>query len=137
MNRLHLHFSVWDLDSSRDFYSRLFCKEPDVLRDDYAKWLVDEPPLNFAISTGAESPGFSHMGIQTDDERGLKDLRRRAAHTGAEGLDEENTRCCYARSDKTWIRDPDGVAWELFQTHEHLQETPQVAKPQACGCQSE
>jgi catechol 2,3-dioxygenase-like lactoylglutathione lyase family enzyme len=118
MKRLHVHVSVDDLAQSIRFYSTLFAAEPTVLKGDYAKWMLDDPRVNFAISTGSGHAGISHLGIQAEDETELAEVYDRLARAERPVIEEKGTTCCYARSDKQWIADPQGVAWETFFTHE-------------------
>lgn len=118
MNRFHVHVSVQDLDQSIRFYSKLFGTEPSVTRPDYAKWMLEDPRVNFAIShnrCGAKL-GVNHLGLQVDSESELSALESRFAHAGLSGVQEHGASCCYARSDKTWLQDPQGIAWEHFHT---------------------
>lgn len=116
MKRLHLHVTVPDLGQSIRFYATLFGAEPSVVKDDYAKWMLEDPRVNFAISTRARAPGLDHVGIQVDSAAELTELSGRLKEAGAETLDETGTTCCYARSDKSWVADPAGVRWETFYT---------------------
>ena len=116
MKRFHVHLHVADLAQSVGFYSRLFAAEPARHEGDYAKWMLDDPPLNFAISTRGGRPGVDHLGIQVDDAGELGALKAQAASADRELLDEGETTCCYARSEKHWVTDPQGVAWEHFHT---------------------
>ncbi len=117
MKRLHVHVGVTDLDRSILFYSTLFGAEPDVAKDDYAKWMLDDPRVNFAISSGDEpQKGIEHPGIQAEDDGELGEVYGRLAAAGRPVLDEGRTTCCYAKSRKSWISDPDGVIWEAFHT---------------------
>lgn len=117
MKRIHLHVKVTDLEASIAFYNHLFDSAPSVIKADYAKWLVDDPRLNFAVSTSGEAPrGIEHIGIQTEDASELAEVYARLKSAGRPVLDEGATTCCYARSDKSWIADPDGVVWEAFLT---------------------
>lgn len=116
MNRLHLHVRVPELPASIAFYRALFGADPSVLKDDYAKWLLDDPAVNFAISTRGSTIGLDHVGIQVDSVEGLAVLAGRLRAAGAEVVDQVGASCCYARSDKAWIRDPAGLAWETFHT---------------------
>lgn len=116
MKRFHVHLHVEDLNKNVDFYSRMFAAQPTRVESDYAKWMLDDPPLNFAISTRGGKPGVDHLGIQTDDAEGLAALKLRAQAADMALLDEGETTCCYARSEKHWITDPQGVAWEHFHT---------------------
>ena len=116
MKRFHVHLHVDDLARSIGFYSTLFAAEPARREGDYAKWMLDDPPLNFAISTRGAQPGIDHLGIQTDDAVELAALKARAEAADMALLDEGETTCCYARSEKHWITDPQGIAWEHFHT---------------------
>jgi hypothetical protein len=116
MKRFHVHLHVDDLGRSIGFYSKLFAAEPARVEGDYAKWMLEDPPLNFAISTRGSQPGIDHLGIQTDDAAELAALKARAEAADMALLDEGETTCCYARSEKHWITDPQGIAWEHFHT---------------------
>jgi catechol 2,3-dioxygenase-like lactoylglutathione lyase family enzyme len=117
MKRLHVHISVDDLDKSVGFYSTLFGTAPSVLKDDYAKWALDDPRVNFAISKRARTAGLDHLGIQVDEAEELQEVAGRLAASGAELLEQKDAACCYARSDKAWVNDPQGIAWETFHSH--------------------
>ena len=114
MKRFHIHISVSDLDKNIAFYSQVFNSEPSIVKGDYAKWALDDPALNFAISTRGSQPGLDHVGIQTDSDEELSSLRTRLESAGIQGIAQENATCCYARSDKYWVQDPQGIAWETF-----------------------
>ena len=116
MKRLHLHLTVADLSHSISFYQTLFGAAPTVVKDDYAKWMLDDPQVNFAISTRARAPGLDHVGIQVDSPAELNELSDRLKSAGAQTFDEEAATCCYARSDKSWVSDPAGLRWETFYT---------------------
>ena len=116
MKRLHIHVSVEDLDRSIGFYSTLFGVPPAVVKDDYAKWMLDDPRVNFAISDRARVAGVDHLGIQVDSAAELQDLTERLKAAGETTRDQEATTCCYARSDKAWVNDPSGLRWETFFT---------------------
>ncbi|MEW5688368.1 MAG: ArsI/CadI family heavy metal resistance metalloenzyme [Pseudomonadota bacterium] len=117
MKRLHLHVSVPDLHQSIQFYETLFGAQPAVVKDDYAKWMLDDPRVNFAISQlPNRAPGVDHVGIQVDTTAELAELAGRLKAAGAETFDETATTCCYAKSDKSWVADPAGVRWETFHT---------------------
>lgn len=116
MKRFHVHLSVKNLEGSKIFYSRLFGAEPAVVRHDYAKWMIDDPRINFAISTRKGRAGIEHLGLQADSAEELALIRERLAAAGTEIADEPGANCCYARSDKHWAVDPQGVAWEAFHT---------------------
>lgn len=116
--RFHVHVHVADLDANLRFYSQLFGSQPSVRRSDYAKWMLDDPALNFAISTGkAGAIGIAHLGLQAETPDALAAIGARLKAAGAVALAEAGTTCCYARSDKFWAEDPQGVRWESFHTH--------------------
>ncbi len=119
MKRFHVHVHVADLDQSVGFYTRLFGLPPARQESDYAKWMLDDPPVNFAVSQRGGQPGVDHLGIQVDDPAELTALKQRAEAADLSLLDEGETTCCYARSDKHWLVDPQGIAWEHFQTLGH------------------
>jgi catechol 2,3-dioxygenase-like lactoylglutathione lyase family enzyme len=116
MKRLHVHVSVERLAPSVDFYSTLFGVAPNVLKDDYAKWMLDDPRVNFAISDRADMAGVDHLGIQVESGQELAELAGRLQAAGEVTRDQESATCCYARSDKAWVNDPDGLRWETFHT---------------------
>lgn len=116
MKRFHVHLHVHDLARSIGFYSKLFAARPTRVEADYAKWMLDDPRLNFAISTRAAEAGIDHLGLQVDDAAELAELKARAEAADLALLDEGQTSCCYARSDKHWVTDPQGIAWEQFHT---------------------
>jgi hypothetical protein len=117
MKRLHVHMAVEDLDQSIRFYSTLFASEPTVVKPDYAKWMLDDPRVNFAISThGGRAPGLDHLGIQVEDRGELQEIYGRLHKAERPVLEEGMTTCCYAKSEKSWISDPAGVTWEAFHT---------------------
>jgi hypothetical protein len=116
MKRLHVHVHVADLAQNIAFYSRLFAVQPSRTEADYAKWMLDDPPLNFAISTRGQEVGVDHLGIQVDEPETLQELEARARAAELTLSDVGQTTCCYARSDKHWITDPQGLAWEYFHT---------------------
>ena len=117
MKRLHIHVSVNDLEESTRFYAALFAAEPTVKKTDYAKWMLEDPRVNFAISARGQTGGIEHLGIQAEDEAELGVIFERLATANRPTLSEENTTCCYARSEKQWVADPQGVIWETFYTH--------------------
>src|SRR5271154_2909601 len=116
MKRLHVHVSVEDLGQSIGFYSTLFGAAPTVVKDDYAKWLLDDPRGNFAISDRAAVAGGDHLGIQVESGEELSELAERLKAAGEVTRDQEATTCCYAKSDKSWVNDPSGLRWETFHT---------------------
>ncbi|MGQ9368889.1 ArsI/CadI family heavy metal resistance metalloenzyme [Azospirillum sp. A39] len=116
MKRFHVHVAVADLDQAVCHYAALFGSEPTVRKADYAKWMLDDPRVNFAVSCRGHAPGVHHLGIQGEDEAELAELNDRMAATRSAVLPEGRTTCCYARSDKAWSTDPAGVLWETFLT---------------------
>jgi catechol 2,3-dioxygenase-like lactoylglutathione lyase family enzyme len=116
MKRFHVHVAVDDLDHSIRFYRTLFASEPVVLKPDYARWMLDDPRVNFAISRRGSGTGVRHLGIQVEDSGELADVYSRLQHAEAPVLEEGATTCCYARSEKSWIEDPQGLKWETFLT---------------------
>lgn len=116
MKRLHVHVAVADLDESVRFYRTLFGAEPTVLRTDYAKWMLDDPRVNFAVSTRSGARGLEHLGMQVDSEAELAEVRARLDAAALPAEAESGVACCYARSDKHWTTDPQGIAWETFRT---------------------
>jgi len=137
MKRFHVHLHVDDLNRSIGFYSQLFAAQPARVEGDYAKWMLEDPPVNFAISTRGTKPGIDHLGIQTDDADELAALKARAQAADMALLDEGTTTCCYARSEKHWITDPQGVAWEHFHTLGNIpvfNEAPQPATGKTAAC---
>jgi hypothetical protein len=116
MNRFHVHLNVSDLASSIRFYSQLFAAEPAVVKADYAKWMLENPRVNFAISNTGRAPGIDHLGIQVESSEALTELGQRLDAAGGAVLPEEAAICCYAQSDKLWTEDPQGTRWETFHT---------------------
>jgi catechol 2,3-dioxygenase-like lactoylglutathione lyase family enzyme len=119
MNRLHVHLHVRDLSESVRFYNALFGAPPARLEDGYAKWMLDDPRVNFAISTGGDA-GLSHLGIQVEDDAALEQATARALAAAGSVLEEKGANCCFAVSDKAWATDPQGVRWETFRTTGNL-----------------
>lgn len=116
MKRFHVHVSVSDLNESIRFYSAVFGRLPDAHKADYAKWMLDDPRLNFAISTRRQPPGVNHLGLEVDSEEELRGMRAQLNAADAQMVEEKGQPCCYARSDKYWVTDPTGIAWETFHT---------------------
>ena len=116
MKRLHVHVAVDNLAESIQFYSRMFAAVPNVQKADYAKWMLDDPRVNFAISDRSPVHGLDHLGIQVDSRDELDELAGRLKSAGAQTRDQEATSCCYAKSDKAWVNDPSGLRWETFYT---------------------
>lgn len=115
MKRIHVHLNVKDITESVEFYRSLFSEQPSVLKSDYAKWDLTDPSVNFSISTQG-TPGLQHLGIEAPDDAELSQLYQRVETIAAPKLEEGETTCCYARSNKSWIEDPQNVSWELFHT---------------------
>jgi catechol-2,3-dioxygenase len=149
MKRFHVHVSVQDVADSVQFYSTLFARQPSVSKPDYAKWMLDDPRVNFAISKRGALPGLDHLGIQVEQESELAEVYERLEQAQRPTLKEAAATCCYAKSEKQWIADPQGIAWETFLTHgeltvygqsgavERLGETEMATaagKSGACGC---
>lgn len=135
MKRFHVHAHVEDLQASVAFYSAMFAAEPARLEADYAKWMLEDPRVNFAISTRGTTPGVDHLGFQTDTEEELTELKSRARAADMALLDEGAVSCCYARSEKHWVTDPQGIAWEHFRTLANIpvfSEKPKPASASAC-----
>jgi catechol 2,3-dioxygenase-like lactoylglutathione lyase family enzyme len=116
MKRLHVHVAVDDFPASKRFYSALFAAEPTVLKSDYAKWMLEDPRVNFAISSRGARPGIEHLGIQVESGDELREVYARLRGAERPVLEEGETTCCYAQSEKSWISDPQGIAWETFLT---------------------
>jgi catechol 2,3-dioxygenase-like lactoylglutathione lyase family enzyme len=116
MKRFHVHVSVKDLAASIRFYQSLFGAEPSVTKVDYAKWLLEDPRVNFAISTHHQPLGVNHLGVQADTDEELRSMRAQLHAADSRMLEENEQPCCYAKSDKYWITDPSGIAWETFHT---------------------
>jgi catechol 2,3-dioxygenase-like lactoylglutathione lyase family enzyme len=154
MKRLHVHVAVDDLKQSVGFYSALFGTEPSVTKADYAKWMLDDPRVNFAISTRGRQAGLDHLGIQVEDKDELSEVYARLHKAKGNVIEQGQTNCCYAKSEKAWIDDPSGISWETFLTtgestvygdgsgervarvaHEKSCCAPQTIAPAAnCGC---
>lgn len=116
MKRLHVHVAVDDLNKSVGFYSTLFGVAPSVTKADYAKWMLDDPKVNFAISSRGTAQGVDHLGIQVESDGELRELAGRLKAAGETTRDQEATTCCYAQSNKAWVNDPSGIRWETFFT---------------------
>jgi len=137
MKRFHLHLNVDDLAANIGFYSKLFAAEPARREADYAKWMLQDPPLNFAISTRSRLAGIDHLGIQTDDPAELTAMKASARSADLTLRDDGEGTCCYARSEKHWITDPQGGAWEHFHTLANIpvnsESTPSADSPACCA----
>jgi len=137
MKRLHVHVAVENLDASVRFYSELFAAEPVVRKPDYAKWMLEDPRVNFAISRRGGEAGIRHLGIQVEDRCELQEVYARLQGAHGPVLEEGATTCCYARSEKSWIEDPQGVKWETFLTmgESTVYGTDQPAGTDRAGCE--
>jgi catechol 2,3-dioxygenase-like lactoylglutathione lyase family enzyme len=139
MKRLHLHVAVDDLDRSIGFYSTLFGVGPTVAKPDYAKWMLDDPKVNFAISARGAEAGLDHVGIQVESEGELHELAARLKAAGENTRDQETASCCYAQSHKSWTADPSGLRWETFFTFGEattygVDDVPEIAAAPAAAC---
>ena len=141
MKRLHVHVAVDNLTQSIGFYSALFATQPSVTKTDYAKWMLDDPRVNFAISTRGGAAGLDHLGIQVENAEELQDIYARLRKAGGRIVEQGETACCYAKSEKSWIDDPAGIAWETFLTSgesttygDGTGGTPRIAHEKASAC---
>jgi Glyoxalase/Bleomycin resistance protein/Dioxygenase superfamily len=134
MKRFHVHISVDDLDANVRFYSTMFSTPPIVLKPDYAKWMMDDPRVNLAISKRGLKPGVDHLGVQVESATELAALREQVAAAEIAALDQKNTVCCYARSDKYWVTDPQGIAWETFQTLDSVPVYGETRRAESTAC---
>ena len=134
MKRMHIHVGVESLDQSIKFYSALFGTQPVKTRTDYAKWMLDDPRINFAISTRSGKAGVDHLGLQVDEVSELQELRERLKSVDLPVFDEGETVCCYARSDKSWVEDPSGIAWEAYKTMGDAQLFSTSVEPGEVAC---
>lgn len=137
MKRLHLHVSVPSIDEAVAFYSTLFDTPPSVVKADYAKWMLDDPRVNLAISSRAHATGVDHVGVQVDSPDELAELASRLKAAGETTFDQEATTCCYAKSDKSWVTDTAGVRWETFFTHGEATaygEDEELPEPSSSAC---
>ena len=139
MNRFHVHVAVHDLQRSIRFYSSLFGAAPSVTKDDYAKWMLDDPRVNFAISTRGAKPGLDHFGLQAETGAELEEIGSRLAQADVSLMPQKGAACCYAKSDKYWTIDPQGIAWESFHTLESVplygsDTAIRVEQPKAACC---
>jgi lactoylglutathione lyase len=136
MKRFHVHVAVKDLSESVRFYSAIFAAQPSVLKGDYAKWMLEDPRLNFAISSRGQRPGVDHLGLQVEDDGELHALRQQLSDADRSLVQQSAQPCCYAKSDKYWITDPQGIAWETFRTLESIpvfgEDTKLAATPGEC-----
>jgi catechol 2,3-dioxygenase-like lactoylglutathione lyase family enzyme len=134
MKRFHVHISVEDLDANIRFYSNVFGTPPTVRKPDYVKWMLEAPRVNFAISKRGLKPGVDHLGMQVESEAELATLREQVAAAEIAALDQANAACCYARSDKYWITDPQGIAWETFHTLDSVPVFGETQRPETKVC---
>jgi catechol 2,3-dioxygenase-like lactoylglutathione lyase family enzyme len=139
MKRLHVHVAVDNLERSIGFYSTLFAAKPSVIKNDYAKWMLDDPKVNFAISArGGRAGGVDHLGIQVETDGELRELSGRLKAAGETTRDQEATTCCYAQSNKAWVNDPTGIRWETFFTFGEAttygEDEPAIAVKLQSGC---
>lgn len=138
MKRFHVHVAVNDLDKSIAFYSAVFGEKPSIVKPDYAKWMLEDPRVNFAISNRGQTPGVNHLGIQAEDNAELEAIHANLQEADTAVLPEKAAQCCYAKSDKYWVTDPQGIAWESFYSlgsipvygSDHAQPTEQAS---SCG----
>ncbi|MBU6470002.1 MAG: glyoxalase/bleomycin resistance/dioxygenase family protein [Gammaproteobacteria bacterium] len=137
MNRLHVHVAVRDLEESIRYYASLFGSAPTVHKHDYAKWLLEDPRVNFAISARGREPGVDHLGIQVEEPQQMAAITARLSAAENAARQESDAHCCYARSDKTWSTDPSGIRWESFHTHGEITtyglDTAEAGPKSACG----
>ena len=134
MKRFHVHVSVDDLDANVKFYSTVFGAPPTVVKPDYAKWMVDDPRINFAISQRGSATGIDHLGVQVESDKELAALREQVTGAQIAAQDQPNAECCYARSDKYWTTDPQGIAWETFHTLDTISVYGDTHRAQTQAC---
>lgn len=136
MKRMHIHVAVKNLQESIQFYSTMFSSEPTVVKSDYAKWQLEDPKINFAISARGAPEGLNHLGIQVESAGELSEMKVRLDSLQTELIEEEGTACCYARSDKYWVNDPSGIPWETFHTLDVIPVFNEASDPvqSASGC---
>lgn len=144
MKRLHIHVAVEDLDGAMRFYSALFAAQPSVVKHDYAKWMLDDPRVNFAISMRGRPAGLDHLGIQVEGDGELREVYARLREAGGRIREQGKTTCCYAQSEKSWIEDPAGLSWETFLTtgesavygdgSGERESEPRIAAPAGSAC---
>ena len=134
MKRFHVHVTVNDLDANIQFYSTVFGSPPTVVKPDYAKWMLEDPRVNFAISKRGSTLGIDHLGVQVESDEELSELRKQVTAADVAGLDQSDAACCYARSDKYWTTDPQGIAWETFHTLESIPVYGDRVRAQTSAC---
>jgi len=139
MKRFHVHVAVSDLDKSIAFYSAMFGEQPAVVKPDYAKWMLDDPRINFAISHRGQAPGVNHLGMQAESDEELEAIHANLQKANTAVVAEKDAHCCYAKSDKYWVTDPQGIAWESFRSlgtiplFGGLASDEEAANPSSCG----
>ncbi len=131
MKRFHIHVGVTDLNQAIQFYSTLFGQTPSKVKDDYAKWMLEDPRINFAISTRSGKEGVDHLGMQVDEASELTEISERLKKADLGVFDEGSTTCCYAESSKAWVKDPAGIPWEAYHTMADAETFNGKAKPEA------
>jgi catechol 2,3-dioxygenase-like lactoylglutathione lyase family enzyme len=135
MSRFHIHIVVENLAINTRFYTALFGAEPTTVKNDYVKWLLDDPRVNFVITSRGHIPGLDHIGIQTDSDEQLEALQTRLESAGITGQTQKDTACCYERSNKHWTLDPQGIAWEVFHSlHPIATFNDETSEPAVYGC---
>jgi catechol 2,3-dioxygenase-like lactoylglutathione lyase family enzyme len=134
MKRLHIHVGVKDLEKSVQFYSTLFGQKPAKKKPGYAKWMLEDPRINFAVSTFTQTTGVDHLGIQVDEPKELEEITERLKKAELGVHDEGETTCCYARSNKAWVSDPAGVPWETYQTMADVEVFSEKSKAEDSEC---
>ena len=134
MKRMHINVGVENIEQSIKFYSALFGAKPAKSKADYAKWMLEDPRINFAISSRITTKGVDHLGLQVEEDGELEELRERLRDADMSLFDEGETVCCYARSEKSWIKDPSGVAWEAFKTMEDVQLFSEIDSAETISC---
>jgi catechol 2,3-dioxygenase-like lactoylglutathione lyase family enzyme len=139
MKRFHVNVAVADLARSIEFYNALFGQQPEVCKDDYAKWMLEDPRVNFAISQSGRARGINHVGLQADTMEELGEIQQRLRVAHEQTFEQPQAECCYARSSKTWVRDPDDVRWETFVTHGQIthygnDDVPDVSATERSRC---
>ena len=133
MKRFHVHVAVADLNEAVGFYSTLFDAQPSVIKTDYAKWMLEDPRVNFAISVRGGAPGLDHLGIQVDSANDLQQIAGRLGAAGRAVLEQKNANCCYATGDKGWTADPSGISWETFHTSGEITEYGRDGAPRTAA----
>lgn len=134
MKRFHIHIGVKDLDKSIQFYSTLFGQQPSKVKPDYAKWMLEDPKVNFAISTRVNHEGIDHLGIQVEEANELASITERLKRADLGVYGEGETTCCYADSNKAWVKDPSGIAWEAYQTMADAEVFSKKVEPAVSAC---